>query len=846
MANNFSENSTRALNLALEAARQFGHGYIGTEHLLLGLLRADGGVSSKVLLDAGLTDEFVVERIKENVGVGVPSDVSGQDMTPRLKRILERSFVEARRTGNYIIGTEHILMSLLEEPNCQAVDIIESAGIDIRSLYTDVVGSMGLSAAGDSDSGARKHGASKKGGSNKNTPNLNSYGTDLTEMVRENKIDPIIGRGTEIERVIQVLSRRTKNNPCLIGEPGVSKTAIAEGLAQHIVEGSVPEPLKNKRVVTLDIASMIAGSKYRGDFEERLKNVIEEVKKEGNVILFIDELHVLVGAGSAEGAMDAANILKPSLARGEIQVIGATTLDEYKKHIEKDAALERRFQPIVVSEPSEEDAIAILKGIRDKYEAHHGVKISDEAIESAVRLSSRYIRDRFLPDKAIDLMDEAASKLRMKNLTAPPDLKSKEEEIKRVAGEKENAVRNQDFEKAATLRDREKALSAELEEMKKNWNSESGKEKLTLTSEDIEDVVTQTTGIPVKKLVHEESERLLNMENILHNRVVGQNEAVNAVARAIRRGRVGLKDPKRPIGSFLFLGPTGVGKTELSKALAEVLFGDESAMIRVDMSEYMEKHTVSKMIGSPPGYVGFDDGGQLTEKVRRKPYSVILFDEIEKAHPDVFNIMLQILDDGRLTDAKGRTVDFKNTVIIMTSNIGAKTITDSKKLGFTPAEDSFDKNQEKIRENVMDELKRSFRPEFLNRIDDIIVFKQLDRDDIKKIAAGLCNSVVKSLKDLGIDLTVDDSAIDVLVEKGFDVTYGARPLKRAIQSLIEDKMAEKMLEKTFSEGDSVIAKGENGKIIFVKKGEENSSETDEKAAEQKAEEKPDEKGDAQA
>ncbi len=841
MANNFSENSTRALNLALEAARQFGHGYIGTEHLLLGLLRADGGVSSKVLLDAGLTDEFVVERIKENVGVGVPSDVSGQDMTPRLKRILERSFVEARRTGNYIIGTEHILMSLLEEPNCQAVEIIESAGIDIRSLYSDVIESMGLSAAGDTDRDGQKHGTAKKSGG-KNTPNLNSYGTDLTEMVRENKIDPIIGRGTEIERVIQVLSRRTKNNPCLIGEPGVGKTAIAEGLAQHIIEGSVPEPLKNKRVVTLDIASMIAGSKYRGDFEERLKNVIEEVKKEGNVILFIDELHVLVGAGSAEGAMDAANILKPSLARGEIQVIGATTLDEYKKHIEKDAALERRFQPIIVSEPSEEDAIAILKGIRDKYEAHHGVKISDEAIESAVRLSSRYIRDRFLPDKAIDLMDEAASKLRMKNLTAPPDMKSKEEEIKRVAGEKENAVRNQDFEKAATLRDKEKVLASELEEMKKNWNSESGKEKLTLTAEDIEDDVTQTTGIPVKKLVHEESERLLNMENILHKRVVGQDEAVNAVARAIRRGRVGLKDPKRPIGSFPFLGPTGVGKTELSKALAEVLFGDESAMIRVDMSEYMEKHTVSKMIGSPPGYVGFDDGGQLTEKVRRKPYSVILFDEIEKAHPDVFNIMLQILDDGRLTDAKGRTVDFKNTVIIMTSNIGAKTITDSKKLGFTPAEDNFDRNQETIRENVMDELKRSFRPEFLNRIDDIIVFKQLDREDIKKIASRLCDSVVKSLKELGITLSVEDSAIDVLVEKGFDVTYGARPLKRAIQSLIEDKMAEKMLEKTFSEGDEVVARGEDGKIVFAKKGEDPVAET----TEPKAEAKPEDKGNAEA
>ncbi len=777
------------------------------------------------MLDAGLTDEFVVERIKENVGVGVPSDVSGQDMTPRMKRILERSFVEARRTGNYIIGTEHILMALLEEPNCQAVEIIESAGIDVRSLYANVLESMGLASAGDTEAAPSKGRSPSKKAGNKNTPTLNSYGTDLTEMVRENKIDPIIGRGSEIERVIQVLSRRTKNNPCLIGEPGVGKTAIAEGLAQHIIDGSVPEPLKNKRVVTLDIASMIAGSKYRGDFEERLKNVIDEVKKEGNVILFIDELHVLVGAGSAEGAMDAANILKPSLARGEIQVIGATTLDEYKKHIEKDAALERRFQPIIVSEPSEEDTIAILKGIRDKYEAHHGVKISDEAIESAVRLSSRYIRDRFLPDKAIDLMDEAASKLRMKNLTAPPDLKSKEEEIKRVAGEKENAVRNQDFEKAAVLRDKEKSLTSELEEMKKNWNSEAGKEKLTLSAEDIEDVVTQTTGIPVKKLVHEESERLLNMEKILHQRVVGQDEAVNAVARAIRRGRVGLKDPKRPIGSFLFLGPTGVGKTELSKALAEVLFGDESSMIRVDMSEYMEKHTVSKMIGSPPGYVGFDDGGQLTEKVRRKPYSVILFDEIEKAHPDVFNIMLQILDDGRLTDAKGRTVDFKNTVIIMTSNIGAKMITESKKLGFTPEEDDFDKNQEKIRESVMDELKRSFRPEFLNRIDDIIVFKQLDRKDIKLIASRLCDSVVKSLKGLGLDVTIEDSAIDVLVDKGFDMTFGARPLKRAIQTLIEDKMAEKMLEKTFSEGDSVVATGEDGKIVFTKKnGTEKSPE----------------------
>ena len=837
--NGFTTKANEALNQAIGSAEQLGHTYVGSEHLLLGLLKIGTGVAAAVLNKNGITAENIEELIRANIGCGTVTRLSPDYFTPRAKRVIETAMAGCANMGKKYVGTEHLLIGILSEGDNYAIRFINELGVDAAALTTEALKASGID---PEDTQSVNAAGTASDDADSKAPTLVKYGRDLTAAAKKGKIDPVIGREKEIERVIQVLSRRTKNNPCLIGEPGVGKTAIAEGLAQHIIEGSVPEPLKNKRVVTLDIASMIAGSKYRGDFEERLKNVIEEVKKEGNVILFIDELHVLVGAGSAEGAMDAANILKPSLARGEIQVIGATTLDEYKKHIEKDAALERRFQPIIVSEPSEEDAIAILKGIRDKYEAHHGVKISDEAIESAVRLSSRYIRDRFLPDKAIDLMDEAASKLRMKNLTAPPDMKSKEEEIKRVAGEKENAVRNQDFEKAATLRDKEKVLASELEEMKKNWNSESGKEKLTLTAEDIEDVVTQTTGIPVKKLVHEESERLLNMENILHKRVIGQDEAVNAVARAIRRGRVGLKDPKRPIGSFLFLGPTGVGKTELSKALAEVLFGDESAMIRVDMSEYMEKHTVSKMIGSPPGYVGFDDGGQLTEKVRRKPYSVILFDEIEKAHPDVFNIMLQILDDGRLTDAKGRTVDFKNTVIIMTSNIGAKTITDSKKLGFTPAEDNFDRNQETIRENVMDELKRSFRPEFLNRIDDIIVFKQLDREDIKQIASRLCDSVVKSLKELGITLSVEDSAIDVLVEKGFDVTYGARPLKRAIQSLIEDKMAEKMLEKTFSEGDEVVARGEDGKIVFAKKGEDPVAET----TEPKAEAEPEDKGNAEA
>ncbi|MBE6897346.1 MAG: ATP-dependent Clp protease ATP-binding subunit, partial [Ruminococcaceae bacterium] len=626
----------------------------------------------------------------------------------------------------------------------------------------------------------------------------------------------IIGRSEEIERVIRILSRRTKNNPCLIGEPGVGKTAIAEGLAQHITEGKVPETLKDKRVITLDITSMIAGAKYRGDFEERIKNAIDEVTKSGNVILFIDEIHILIGAGAAEGAVDAANILKPYLARGELQVIGATTLDEYKKHIETDAALERRFQPIIVGEPSVEDAIDILKGIRDKYEAHHGVKISDEALISAVKLSKRYIQDRFLPDKAIDLIDEAASKVRIDNLTTPPDLKSKEDEIANIKAMKDDAAKNQKFEEAAKLRDDEREKLRELDELKKNWENKTSSANLIVTEDDIADIISSQTGIPIKKLIAEEGERLLNMENILHERVVGQDEAVAAVARAIRRGRVGLKDPKKPTGSFLFLGPTGVGKTELSKALAEVMFGDENAMIRVDMSEYMEKHNVSRMIGSPPGYVGFEDGGQLTEKVRRKPYSVILFDEIEKAHPDVFNIMLQILDDGMVTDAKGRKIDFKNTVIIMTSNIGAKQIADRQQLGFTPSEDNFERTQKTIRGDVMDQLKRTFRPEFLNRIDDIIVFSQLNKDNIKEIAGRLVKSVSNRLSTLGITLTVDSSALDILADKGFDISYGARPLKRAIQSLIEDKIAEKMLEGSVKNGDSITAFASEDKIDFKK------------------------------
>ncbi|MBQ6053200.1 MAG: ATP-dependent Clp protease ATP-binding subunit [Clostridia bacterium] len=806
--NDFTNNAAEALNLSVEAARQLGHGYVGTEHLLYGLSRAHDSVSATVLANNSITPEYVINKISELIGTDSPSYVTGSDMTPRLKKVIENSVYEARNLGYNMIGSEHLLIALLKESDSKAAEIINSAA-DPSEILEDVYDKLGVVQAPTGKS-------SETAGAKKNkTPTLDKFGRDLTELASSGKIDPIIGRSEEIDRVIRILSRRTKNNPCLIGEPGVGKTAIAEGLAQHIVEGRVPETLKGKRVVTLDIASMIAGSKYRGDFEERIKNAIDEVTKNGNVILFIDEIHVLIGAGAAEGAVDAANILKPFLARGELQVIGATTLDEYKKHIETDAALERRFQPIIVGEPSVEDAIDILKGIRDKYEAHHGVKISDDALVAAVKLSKRYIQDRFLPDKAIDLIDEAASKVRIDNLTTPPDLKEKEDEIAKIKAMKDDAAKDQNFEEAARLRDEEKTKQKELEELKKAKESTSSA-NLVVTEEDISDIISSQTGIPVKKLIAEESERLLNMEKIIHERVVGQDEAVAAVARAIRRGRVGLKDPKRPIGSFLFLGPTGVGKTELSKALAEVMFGDENAMIRVDMSEYMEKHNVSRMIGSPPGYVGFEDGGQLTEKVRRKPYSVILFDEIEKAHPDVFNIMLQILDDGMVTDAKGRKIDFKNTVIIMTSNIGAKQIVDRQQLGFTPDEDSFKRTQETIRGDVTDQLKKTFRPEFLNRIDEIIVFSQLSKDDIKEIAGRLTASVCARLKTLGINMTVDESAKELLAEKGFDVSYGARPLKRAIQSMIEDKISEKMLDGSIKDGDSVKAVAKDGAIEFIK------------------------------
>ncbi len=821
---NFSAKANAVVEEAVSAAAELGHGYVGTEHLLLGLCRADDTAAKYALDKSGITADAVEEQIVEDIGRGIKGNVSVQDMTPRTKRVLQNAVNEAYSMGSKIVGTEHLLISVLRESDSKAMDIILSEGAEPNEIVADMLEKMGVARPEGERGEKRAKGSAKDG----KTPTLDSFGRDLTALAKAGKVDPVIGRNEEIQRVIQILSRRSKNNPCLIGEPGVGKTAIAEGLAQHIVNGVVPETLKNKRVVTLDIASMIAGAKYRGDFEERMKTVLDEVIKAGNIILFIDEIHVLVGAGSAEGAVDAANILKPSLARGEIQLIGATTINEYRKYIEKDPALERRFQPIIVSEPSEEDAVEILKGIRDKYEAHHKVKITDEAIEAAVSLSKRYIQDRFLPDKAIDLMDEAASKIRIKNLTSPPDLKEKETEIAKIAAEKEGAVRAQEFEKAASLRDEEKKLSSELEEMKKKWSDKVTGEKLELTKGDIEDVVSLMTGIPVRKLAEEEGEKLLKMEEILHKRVVGQDAAVKAVSRAIRRGRVGLKDPKRPIGSFLFLGPTGVGKTELSKALAEVLFGDENAMIRVDMSEYMEKHTVSKLIGSPPGYVGFEEGGQLTEKVRRKPYSVILFDEIEKAHPDVFNIMLQILDDGILTDSQGRKVDFKNTVIIMTSNIGAKLITNGKKsLGFTESADDFEKDQEKIKESVMGELKNAFRPEFLNRIDDIIVFEQLSKDDIKEIARRLLSSVEKRLEKMNIKVTVDDSVIDAVSDKGFDPVYGARPLKRAIQSTVEDKIAEAMLEGVCKEGDSVTVSYKDGKtVITPDKAETEKADTD--------------------
>jgi len=809
MYGRFTEKAERAINISQETAMELGHNYVGTEHLLLGLIKEGSGVAARVLNNQGVTEDKVVKEIEELIGQGDATGEQPIGFTPRTKRVLELSFREARRMGHNYIGTEHLLLGIMKEGESVAVRILTDLGVDQQRLFQEILKMLSEEAPGAS-------GTPKNNSHYTNTPTLNQFGRDLTEMAREAKFDPVVGRDKEIERVIQILSRRTKNNPCLIGEPGVGKTAIAEGLAQKIVEGNIPETLKDKRVVTLDLSSMVAGAKYRGEFEERLKKALEEIRKAGNIILFIDEMHTIIGAGAAEGAIDASNILKPSLARGEIQVIGATTLDEYRKHIEKDAALERRFQPIVVGEPTREEAIEILRGLRDKYEAHHRVNITDEALIAAVNMSDRYITDRFLPDKAIDLIDEAASRVRLRSFTAPPNLKHLEEQVEKLRKEKEDAIVCQEFEKAARIRDEEQKLKNELEKAKNDWQQKNQTTTDTVTEDEIAGIVADWTGIPVKRLAEEESERLMKLEDELHRRVIGQNEAVKAISKAIRRGRVGLKDPKRPVGSFIFLGPTGVGKTELSKALAEALFGDEKSMIRIDMSEYMEKHSVSRLVGSPPGYVGYEEGGQLTEKVRRKPYSVLLFDEIEKAHPDVFNILLQILEDGRLTDSQGRTVDFRNTVIIMTSNVGARLITEPKRLGFSTGAENTEKNYNDMKNNVMSELKRNFRPEFLNRIDEIIVFHPLEEEHLKKIVGLMINNLAKRLAQNSINIEVSDDAIALLAKKGTDQVYGARPLRRAIQSMLEDKLAEEMLEGRVKAGDKVLVQIKDDELVLNK------------------------------
>ncbi|SHJ36318.1 ATP-dependent Clp protease ATP-binding subunit ClpC [Geosporobacter subterraneus DSM 17957] len=810
MFGRFTERAQKVILLAQEEAQQLRHNYVGTEHLLVGLVKEGEGIAAKVLTNMGVGLEPLKKKIEQVIGIGEEEGTQLLGFTPRTKRVFELSFAEARRLGHNYIGTEHLLLGLIREGEGIAAKILVDSGVNLAKAREEVMKMLGNPTPRDAETPA------SEATGRTTTPSLNEYGRDLTEMAREGKLDPVVGREKEIERVVQILSRRTKNNPCLIGEPGVGKTAVAEGLAQRIVEGNIPEILRNKRVVTLDLASMVAGAKYRGEFEDRLKKVMEELRKSGDVILFIDEMHTIIGAGAAEGAIDASNILKPALARGELQAIGATTLDEYRKHIEKDPALERRFQPITVEEPTVEETIQILKGLRDRYEAHHRVKITDEALRAASELSHRYITDRFLPDKAIDLIDEAASRVRLQTVTQPPELKDLEERLEELSKEKEEAISAQDFERAARVRDQEKKIREELHDRKTNWRTTTNHQEM-VGEEEIAQIISQWTGIPVKKLAQEESEKLLNIETILHQRVIGQEEAVKAVSKAIRRARVGLKDPKRPIGSFIFLGPTGVGKTELSKALAEAIFGDEDAMIRIDMSEYMEKHTVSRLVGSPPGYVGYDEGGQLTEKIRRKPYSVILFDEIEKAHPDVFNILLQILDDGRLTDAKGRLVDFKNTIVIMTSNVGAHTIKKQRTLGFAGVEqDEKQSAYEKMKENIMDDLKRTFRPEFLNRIDDIIVFHALEQEHIQQIVDLMVRDLTKRLKGLDIQIQVDEAAKKLLAEKGFDQAFGARPLKRAITKMLEDELSEEMLRGNISKHDEIIVAVENDRLVFHK------------------------------
>ena len=816
MTYKFTNRANKAIEIANDIALELGHSYIGTEHILYGLAKEENGIASKVLENQNVTADDILNKIEELIGRDEPIE-NIVDFTPRTKRVVESAFIEARKLGYNFIGTEHLLIGILREGDCVAAKILLDLNVNIPKLYNEIIKVIneGEDYNSNDDSTNNVNGAKRRGkGSYNQTPTLNQFGEDLTKKAEEGKLDPVIGRKQEIERVIEILSRRTKNNPCLIGEPGVGKTAAVEGLAQKIASGDVPEVLKDKRVVTLDISGMVAGAKYRGDFEERIKKALNEVKKAGDIILFIDEIHTIVGAGAAEGAIDAANILKPLLARGEIQLVGATTLNEYRKFIEKDAALERRFSPVTVNEPSEKDTIQILKGIRDKYEAHHNVKITDEAIEAAVKLSIRYVTDRFLPDKAIDLIDEASSKARLRTYTEPDSLKELQEEIEKTKNEKEEAVLNQKFEKAAELRDSEKALRERFEEEQSKWKNKNTKSIVTITEENIAEVIANWTGIPAKKITEDENEKLKNLEQELHKRVIGQNEAVEAVSKAIRRGRVGLKDPKRPIGSFLFLGPTGVGKTELSKALAEVLFGDENAMIRLDMSEFMEPHSVSKLIGAPPGYVGFDDGGQLTEKIRRKPYSVVLFDEIEKAHPDVMNMLLQILEDGRLTDSQGRTVNFKNTVIIMTSNLGARLITDRKQLGFANQDGKEDskKEYEEIKKEVMAELKKELRPEFINRIDEIIVFHKLNDTDINQIIDIMLKEVVNRLKEQKYDIEFEPDVKEMVAKEGIDKNFGARPLRRTIQNLVEDKLAEDIL-------DGKLVKGKVNKITKKQLGQ---------------------------
>ena len=814
MIDRFTQKAREAIRLAVETSEELSHGYVGTEHLLLGLIKEGTGVAAMVLERHEVTEEKVLSLMERLITPAVPTRMSGSpEYTPGAREMLQGSYEEAVFFKAPLIGTEHILISMIKQGKCTASRLLNTMNISVQKLYVDLMAAMG-----DDAPTARDDAMSRVKKENGSTPNLDNFSRDLTEAAREGKMDPVIGRETEMRRVIQILSRRTKNNPCLIGEPGVGKTAVVEGLAQLIVSGDVPETIAKKRVVSLDLSGMVAGSKYRGEFEERIKKVLSEVKEHGNILLFIDEIHTIIGAGGAEGAIDASNILKPSLARGEIQLIGATTVEEYRKYVEKDAALERRFQPVMVEEPTEEESVDILRGLKSRYEDHHRVTITDAALKEAVKLSARYISDRFLPDKAIDLIDEAASKLRLTVYTEPEEIKKLEAELKALDLQKEEAIKGESYEKAGLIKKKQLKKRQRIEKIRQDWQDEKESRTLIVGENEIADIVSDWTKIPVRKLAAEESERLLKLESILHERVVGQEEAVTSVSRAIRRGRVGLKDPKRPIGSFLFLGPTGVGKTELSKALSEAMFGTENALIRVDMSEYMEKHSVSKMIGSPPGYVGYDEGGQLSEKVRRNPYSVILFDEIEKAHPDVFNILLQILDDGQITDALGRKIDFKNTVLIMTSNAGAENIISPKHLGFA-ATSSADSDYKFMKDRVMEEVKRIFKPEFINRIDEIIVFHPLNRENIKEIAEIMMSVIVKRTKEqLGVSLNVTESAKDYLAEKGYDEKYGARPLRRTIQNKVEDKLSEEILEGRVINGNEVIIQKEGEELTFsVKK-----------------------------